>query len=845
VGRILAVDLPPSLAEGLEAVPGHELVLVSVGDLPGWIEGEGVVAVVLGPDVPQPTRVVAGIYQHDRQLPVLVLAGEDRLSEVQGELRFSPFVPRDSRALSTSTPSEDLLLAVEEVAQASDRRRAYAGALARIGDRVLPDSLVSDKAATSQYLGQLLDHAPIGVLTVDPEVTIRGWNAAATDILGRLARDAIGAPLTLLFRSGDAATLRRTVADALSGEPSTNCILRRLGRDGTEQHVELTVAAIDPSVPTLGCLVLIQDVSERVVAQRELFERARSATLAAEVGMVLTSAKDLGEKLQRCTEAIVQHLGAAFARIWLREPGSAELVLHASAGMYTHLNGPHGRIPIGSYKIGRIAASRRPHLTNQVLTDPEISDPEWAAGLGMVAFAGYPLLLGEDMIGVMALFARHSLSESVLQALGAIADTVAVGIEQTRARERLAATLRREHEARADAELAAQRYRTLAKTLQQSLLPPRLPDVAGLELSARYHWAGDGSTVGGDFYDTFVLPEGRCCALMGDVSGKGVEAAKLTSLARYTLRAAALSCSSPGQLLDTLNAALLQQVTGDEFCTVAVVVLEPSNGGMAMTAATAGHPRPVVVRVDGTLDEVAQPGPPAGLFPNARFPEVTTKLSPGDVVVLYTDGIIEARSPAGTFHPALLTDVLARCAGWSAVDVVAAIESSVLAFEDAVPRDDLAILAVRVAGGRAEQPSPELSTVLMDGEVFVYNLTAQPALVPTARSRLSSWLHARPWLEPAGDTALLVATELVTNAVRAARQQVELRVWEEEGGMIVEVRDDGYGIPASALERRPSHPDDEYGRGLRIVRSLSERCDADSRRDGTVVKCRIALPPPP
>ncbi|MFN2606983.1 MAG: SpoIIE family protein phosphatase [Acidimicrobiales bacterium] len=843
--RILAVDVSPSLAQKLQAIPGQELVLSSVTDIGDAIDHADPVAVVLGPTVSQPARVVAGIYRRDRHLPVLVLAEEQRLSQVQKELQISPFIGRGSGCLSTAAPSSELLAAVAEVARTSERRRAHARALARVDHRVLPDTLATDKAAASRYLGQLLDHAPVGVLTVDPEATIRGWNPMATDIIGRLARDAIGAPLTSLFRTEDAPALLQSVADALSGEGSLARVLRRTGREGTEQHVELTLAAIDPSVPTLGCLVLIQDVTERVLAQRELTDRARSATVAADVGIAFTSAEELGEKLQRCAEALVQHLDAAFARIWLTEPGTADLVLHASAGMYTHLDGPHGRVPIGSYKIGRIGARRRPHLTNQVVGDPEISDAEWAEREGMVAFAGYPLLLGEDLVGVMALFARHPLPHSVVQALDAIADTVAVGIEQALARERLATALEREHQARSDAELAAKRYRTLATTLQQSLLPPRLPDVPGLELSARYHWAGDGTTVGGDFYDAFVLRDGRCCAVMGDVSGKGVEAAKLTSLARNTLRTAALSCSSPAQLLATLNAALLQQVTGEEFCTVAVLVLEGSQDGMAMTAATAGHPSPVVVRLDGALDEVARPGPPAGLFDGARFTEVRAQLSHGDVVVLYTDGVTEARSPAGVFRPSLLTEVLARCGGWPAIDIVAAVESSVLAFEDAVPRDDLAVLAIRVSGARSRAPAGETASVTLGDELFGFRFAAHPACVPRARASLSSWLGARPRLLPASDVTLLVATELVTNAVRAARQEVELRVWEGDGGIVVEVRDDGYGMPTTALEHRPSQPDDESGRGLLLVRALSESCEADSREEGTAVRCHIALSPAP
>jgi two-component system cell cycle sensor histidine kinase/response regulator CckA len=134
--------------------------------------------------------------------------------------------------------------------------------------------------------------------------------------------------------------------------------------------------------------------------------------------------------LRLCTEAIVRHLDAAFARIWTISDDETTLELQASAGLYTHLDGPHSRVPIGTFKIGLIAKERKPHLTNFVLDDPRIGDRDWAKREGLVSFAGYPLLVGSRIVGVVAMFAKKPLGENAMQALSAIADQIALGIDR-------------------------------------------------------------------------------------------------------------------------------------------------------------------------------------------------------------------------------------------------------------------------------------------------------------------------------------------------------------------------------------------------------------------------------
>ncbi|HEX6715528.1 MAG TPA: PAS domain-containing protein [Pyrinomonadaceae bacterium] len=165
--------------------------------------------------------------------------------------------------------------------------------------------------------------------------------------------------------------------------------------------------------------------------------QARQAGVRADVSAALSKPTNLAEILRACTEAIVRHLDAAFARIWMLNKDESTLELQASAGLYTRLDGSYSRIPVGDLKVGWIAREKKAHLTNDVMTDPRLNDKDWARDNGMVAFAGYPLLVEDRLIGVVALFARRPLSEFILDTLASVADTIAQGIERKRAEEAL------------------------------------------------------------------------------------------------------------------------------------------------------------------------------------------------------------------------------------------------------------------------------------------------------------------------------------------------------------------------------------------------------------------------
>ena len=233
----------------------------------------------------------------------------------------------------------------------------------------------------------------------------------------------------------------------------TERALAEVMQTGTVQPFESEISRKDGGrVPVLIGATLFQlggkdgvgfvlDLSEQKRAEDRLravmSERTRLSTVRAEIAMALASKGTLKQILRRCAETMVRHLGAAFARIWTLQSGSAELELEASAGMYTRLDGRFSRISVGELKVGLIARERKPLLTNDVQNDPQISDHSWAAAEKMQSFAGYPLVVEDRLVGVVGMFSRQTLTESTVDTLAFIADAIAQGIDRKRAEDTL------------------------------------------------------------------------------------------------------------------------------------------------------------------------------------------------------------------------------------------------------------------------------------------------------------------------------------------------------------------------------------------------------------------------
>jgi serine phosphatase RsbU (regulator of sigma subunit)/PAS domain-containing protein len=304
---------------------------------------------------------------------------------------------------------------------------------------------------------------------------------------------------------------------------------------------------------------------------------------------------------------------------------------------------------------------------------------ELLRSIGMSSAMAVPMLSRGSVVGVISFVSAETgyhFDERDLELAESLASRAATAIENSR--------------------LYAARS-AIARSLQASLLPPTLPEVPGFELAAVYRSASEGTDVGGDFYDVFNTAEDQWYAVVGDVCGKGAEAAVVTAMARYTIRAAAVRRRSPAAILRLLGEAMLRQESPDvvgRFCTIACLHLDLSRSPARATVACGGHPLPAVLRADGSVEELGTAGTLLGLVERPELHDRTGDLHPGDTIVLYTDGLTEAGAPDRVWSPEDLAAVLRRAAGCTPQEVVDHAVREALGAAPA-PRDDIAVVALR------------------------------------------------------------------------------------------------------------------------------------------------------
>jgi sigma-B regulation protein RsbU (phosphoserine phosphatase) len=260
------------------------------------------------------------------------------------------------------------------------------------------------------------------------------------------------------------------------------------------------------------------------------------------------------------------------------------------------------------------------------------------------------------------------------------------------------ATHRRRYEqellrAKERAEASEARASKLARTLQRTLIPPTPPLIPHLDLAAVYRPAGDGTEVGGDFYDVFRAPDDNWFAIIGDVCGKGADAAVVTALARYTLRATAMETVSPAQSLRRLNDVMLQSAT-DRFCTAAMVRLWRRDPGWQCVLAVAGHPLPLVRRSEGAVTTVGRPGTVLGVVAEPAIADECLSIAAGDALVLYTDGLPDARVGSESFGEDRVVATTAQGHPGAAA-LAETLVTAALDFQGGTARDDIAVVVLR------------------------------------------------------------------------------------------------------------------------------------------------------
>jgi PAS domain S-box-containing protein len=265
----------------------------------------------------------------------------------------------------------------------------------------------------------------------------------------------------------------------------------------------------------------------------------------------------------------------------------------------------------------------------------------------------------------------------------------------------VAALLEREHEARVRAETAERSTRRVADALQRSLLPPHLPTIPGMQLGAAYRAGSEGSVVGGDFYDVFALGPRRWGIAIGDVRGKGPDAASVTALVRYAIRTAAVRESSPAAVLAVVNEALLRDTPEEDFCTALYASLSVETATPTLQLAIGGHPLPLLAtgRLEGRrVATGGRCGTVLGAVADPVLHDQEIAMEPDDLLLLYTDGVVESRTPRGRLGLEGLGALLSRCAGLDAGAVTGRIERAILGTDEpdaAGQRDDIALLALR------------------------------------------------------------------------------------------------------------------------------------------------------
>jgi phosphoserine phosphatase RsbU/P len=239
----------------------------------------------------------------------------------------------------------------------------------------------------------------------------------------------------------------------------------------------------------------------------------------------------------------------------------------------------------------------------------------------------------------------------------------------------------------------------LARTLQQILLPPRLPEIPGLQVAARYRAGGTGAEVLGDFYDVFPSAGGSWGLVVGDVCGSGIAAAKSTAFARYTLRGEALRQARPSLILAGLNQAMLDWAADDpRFLTAIYATVRPRLGVTSVRISAAGHPLALIRRSDGRIETTGRPGTLLGLFPDPDLHDTRLLLRPGDAMILYTDGVTEARSDITRelYGDQRLTETLAGPANLTAAQIAATVINATRTFSGGTVNDDTAVLVLKV-----------------------------------------------------------------------------------------------------------------------------------------------------
>ncbi|WP_116045971.1 SpoIIE family protein phosphatase [Amycolatopsis palatopharyngis] len=664
--RVFLVGVIPSLESTLRAALAREAELVSVTaeevlEHVNSSDARGPTVVVLGRELPAPVGLVNALRPDAIKLAVIVVA----TPATEAKLSTLPLLFTDNHARRLPVTDVGKLPGMVRELLANLARQAAYTDMRAVAQRQLSDGTTIAHQVGDQLFGEFLTQAPVGAVMLDDRGGLAAWNQRAAQLLELTEPGSLGLPLTAYFPPESQEPLRTRLARPEADEHAD--IFERTRAGGCPQALRLAPQRVSDGAGDERVLVVIEDVTDLLRAQRHLAERTAHAQLSAEVAAAMTAPGPLSQHLRRCAESVANRLDAARVHIWTVHPRGDTLDLVAAAGL--DQDDTPAQVRFGETTAGRIATERLPQLNNPASGEANGVTP----GDGGLLFAGYPLLFDAELMGVLAVHTHQPFAANTLAVLEGIADQIAVGIRQDR---------------------LVHRLRTTADALQRPLLPPHLPDIPGFDLAARYHPFGTGEHIGGDFYDAFTAPDGSHVLVLGDVCGKGAEAAAVTGLVRHTLWAAAQHSADPAYVLPMVNQALRRD--GSPFCTLVYALLEPGAGPARVRLACAGHPPPLLIDREAT-SPLALSGPLLGVFDTVNHPVTKVELRPGDTLVLYTDGFTEG---AGSYRQREPEDLAGIAAGIPARSSRPAAQLATALMEDAQRwwgerlRDDLAILTL-------------------------------------------------------------------------------------------------------------------------------------------------------
>ncbi len=671
-------------------------------------------------------------------------------------------------------------------------------------------------AASEEQLRATFEDAPIGMARADADGRIRHVNRSLEETVGRPAAELIGHTLDELGPRADSGIDAARREQLMTGAIRHYEVERRLsGPRGTTIPVLVSASlarAGNGSQPTRrpDLILQLQDLRERRRAQsdREQLIRAQSARATAEaaterlqimhsIAAAALGAEGLEELLRELLDRILEALDVDRAAAVLTDE-ARPIVARAARGVETTVE-REAQAAIDGV-VERVAHERGPLIVADV-AGAELDAS--ALGPAISSLLAVPLYDGGNVVGSIQVgtLTRRDFDPETTGLLRLAADRAGLAISRTRLFER---------------------ERRIAHELQRSLLPKRLPDVAGVGLGARYEPGENGTAVGGDWYDAVALPSGRIAIAIGDVVGRGIEAASTMGQMRSALRAILMQADDTGTMADRLNRFTLTLGSDEAIMTTVVLgILEPGTGTLHFT--NAGHPPPLIMGTDGRAQFVTEPpSPPMGVLTTPRYTQHERKLQPGSTLVLYTDGLIE--------DPAEVLDIgLERLrVAVEATGVEAGADDTCERLLEqltsaATQSDDVTLLVVRLS----ETLGPTVALEVSNESGGLYAM----------RQTLRRWLVERGADEDETEDVIMACNEACENAVEHGyafgHDLFDVEFGDADGDLSVCVRDRGSWREPRATPDR--------GRGLPLMRKLMDEVDVQPRPGGTTILMRRRL----